>query len=84
MLVPLFVVLDDEPPCGADDGVGIDAVRVEQIGNIARLTKAVDAKRQHPLTVDATEPAERRRVRVNDGDDTARGRQVGEQLLDMR
>src|ERR1700694_1524832 len=49
----------------------------------AGLAEMLDAERFHPVTAHAAEPAERRGMAVDHGDDAAVARQRRQQFLDM-
>src|SRR5581483_6951043 len=66
-----------------DDGVGVDAVVAIEVGDGAGLAEMLDAERFDAMTAHAADPAQRRRMAVEHGDDAAIARQGREQLLDM-
>src|SRR5437773_687104 len=66
-----------------DDGVGVEAVVAVEVVNGAGLAEMLDAERLDAVAADAAEPAQRRRMAVDDGDDAAIARQRRQQVLDM-
>src|SRR5580700_9461666 len=79
----------DRPPRryrlrGGDDGVGVDTIVAVELGDRTGLAEMLDAKRPDTVAVDGAEPAERRRMGIDDADDAAMARQAGEQPLDVR
>src|ERR1700742_5209031 len=62
---------------GADHRLGVDLVVLVQLGEVARLPEALDAKARHPHAVDGAQEAQRVRVAVEHADDRQR---LGEQL----
>src|SRR5215471_14564053 len=68
---------------GIDDGVGVDAIVAIEVVDGAGLAEMFDAERLDAMAAHAAEPAERRRMAVDHGDDAAVAGQWREQLLDM-
>jgi hypothetical protein len=68
---------------GVDDGVGVDAVVAVEIGNRAGLAEMLDAERLHAVAAHAAQPAERRGMAVEHGDDAAVARQRRQEPLDI-
>ena len=66
-----------------DDGVGVDAVVAVEVADGAGLAELLDAERLDPVAAHAAEPAERRRMAVDHGDDAAVARQRRQQFFDM-
>src|SRR5512143_1115057 len=66
-----------------DDGVGIDAVVAVEVGNRAGLAELLDAERLDAVAADAAEPAQRRRMTVDHGNDAAVTGELRQQFLDM-
>ena len=54
-----------------------------EIGQVAGLAEMLDSERLHPLAAHPAEPAERRRMPVDQGDQRRVRRQIHEQPLDM-
>src|SRR5690606_38376688 len=68
---------------GADDALRVDAVMAIELGDRAGLAEMLDAERTGAVAVYRAKPAKCCRVPVDDGDDAAMGRNVGQQPLDM-
>src|SRR5215471_7382575 len=68
---------------GIDDGVGVDAIVAIEVVDGAGLAEMFDAERLDAVTAHAAEPAERRRMAVDHGDDAAVAWQGREQFFDM-
>src|SRR5262245_28802574 len=66
-----------------DDRIGIDAVVAIEVGDAAGLAKALDPERVDAMAAHAAEPAERRRMTVEHGDDAALARQRREQSFNV-
>src|SRR5258708_6644249 len=66
-----------------DDGVGVDAVVAVEVADRASLAEMLDAERFNLVTAHAAEPAQRRRMAVDYGDDAAVARQRRQQFFDM-
>src|SRR3984893_1044935 len=65
------------------DGVRVDAVVAIEVANLARLAEMLDAERTHPVPAHGPEPRERCRMPIEDRDDAAMGRHLGEEPLDV-
>jgi hypothetical protein len=68
---------------GVDDGVGVDAVVEIEVGNRAGLAEMLDAEGFHAVAAHPAEPAQRRGMAVEHGDDAAVARQRRQQPLDV-
>src|SRR6516164_2328464 len=68
---------------GIDNRVGIDPVVAVEVVDRAGLAELRHAERFHPVPAHAAEPAERRRMAVDHGDDPAVARQRRQELFDM-
>src|SRR5260370_1373974 len=66
-----------------DDGVGIDAVVAVEVIDRAGLAEMLDAERLDTMPAHAAEPAERRGMTVDHGDDATVARQRRQQFFDM-
>jgi hypothetical protein len=61
----------------------LDAVVAVEVANGAGLAELLDAERLHPVSTNAAEPAECRRMAVDHRHDAAVPRQRRQQLFDM-
>src|SRR5580658_3121664 len=66
-----------------DDSVGVDAVVAVEVVYGAGLAEMLDAERFHPVAAHTAEPAQRRRMTIDHGDDAAVARQRRQQSFDM-
>jgi hypothetical protein len=66
---------------GIEDGFGVDAVGTVEVGDVARLAKAVDAERDDLAAGDGTEPGQGRRMEVADRDERKVGPPVTSQPI---
>src|SRR5436309_16107324 len=66
-----------------DDGVGVDAVMAVEVVDRAGLAEMFDAQGLEAMAAYAAEPAQRRGMAVDHGDDAAIARQRRQQLFDV-
>ena len=66
-----------------NDGIRIHAVVTIEIVDRAGLAELLDPQRLDAMATDRAQPAQRRRMAVDDGDNAAIARQRCQQLLDM-
>src|SRR6185369_14895516 len=66
-----------------DDGVGVHAMMPVEIVDGAGLAEMFDAQRLDAVAANAAEPAQRRRMAVDYGDEAAIARQRRQQSLDV-
>ena len=81
--------MPDRPPRrdglrGGDNGVGVDAVMLVEIGEAPGLSEMLDAERARAMARNGTEPSERRWMAIEHGDQPAMQWHVGQKPLDMR
>src|SRR5262245_50011209 len=66
-----------------DDRVGVDAIVPIEVVDGAGLAEVLDAECFDAMAAHAAEPAQRRRMAVDHGDEAALARQRRQQLFDM-
>ena len=74
---------DGEAFGGIDDGVGVHAVVAVEVVDSAGLAEMFDAQSLDTMAAHAAEPAQRRRMAVDHGDDAAIARQRRQQFFDV-
>src|ERR1700724_681983 len=65
------------------DGVRVDAVVAIEVADFSGLAEVLDAERPHAVAAHGPEPRERCRMPIEDRDDAAMGRHLGEEPLDV-